>query len=109
MESLSLSNVLDFKCSSLLSVKPDVMFAQGIWVFWNIRSSVQLLSRKVFFFFFFFFFFTFVYNLVMLYLEFTNYNVWMADYIINLWNLYLYRMFSISNAVPYFRLNQMSC
>ena len=55
------------------------------------------------------FFFTFVYNLVMLYLEFTNYDVWMADFIINLWNLYLYRMFSISNAVPYFRLNRMSC
>ena len=54
----------------------------------------------------FFFFLIFVYNLVMLHLDFTNYDVLMADYIINLWNLY--RMFWISNAIPYFRLNWMS-
>ena len=35
----SLSNVLDFKCNSLLSVKPDVVtFALGIMVFWNITN-----------------------------------------------------------------------
>ena len=37
----SLSNVLDFKCNSLLSVKPDVMFAQGIMVFWNITTTAS--------------------------------------------------------------------
>ena len=42
----------------------------------------------------------------MLHLDFINYDVWMADYIINLWNLY--GMFWISNAIPYFRLNRMS-
>ena len=35
----SLSNVLDFKCNSLLSVKPDVTIAQGIMVFWNITNG----------------------------------------------------------------------
>ena len=42
----------------------------------------------------------------MLHLDFTNYDVWKVDYIINLWNLY--RMFRISNTVPYFRLNRKS-
>ena len=35
----SLSNVLDSKYSSLLSVKPGVTFAQDIMVFWNITNS----------------------------------------------------------------------
>ena len=34
----SLSNVLDFKGNSLLSVKPDITFAKGIMVFWNITN-----------------------------------------------------------------------
>ena len=46
------------------------------------------------------------YNLVLLHLDFTNYDVWMADYIINLYNIC--RMFWISSAIPYFRLNRMS-
>ena len=54
----------------------------------------------------FFIFLIFVYNLVMLHLDFTNYDVWMADYIINLWNLF--RMFWNLNAISYFRLNRMS-
>ena len=33
-----LSNVLDLKCNSLLSVKPDVTFVQGM-VFWNITNK----------------------------------------------------------------------
>ena len=36
-----LSNVLDFKCNSLLSVKPDVTFAQGIMVLWNITNTLS--------------------------------------------------------------------
>ena len=34
----NLSNGLDFKCNSLLSVKPGVTFAQGIMVLWNITN-----------------------------------------------------------------------
>ena len=34
-----LLDVLDFKCNSLLSVKPDVTFAQGIMVFWTITNG----------------------------------------------------------------------
>ena len=41
----SLLNVLDFKCNSLLSVKLDVTFAQGIMVFWNIMNACMLMIK----------------------------------------------------------------
>ena len=48
----------DFKCNSLLLVKPDVTFAQGIKVFWNITNSFSkaiLINTHYIFFLCFFF------------------------------------------------------
>ena len=42
----SSSNVLDFKCNSLLSVRQDVTFAQGIMVFWNITNCEYISTKR---------------------------------------------------------------